>query len=53
MNRDLMRAVWHRHREPLFIASVVQQPSHEDAGALEPAPLSLADPQVNIGTQQK
>jgi succinate dehydrogenase / fumarate reductase, iron-sulfur subunit len=31
MNRDLMRAVWHRHREPLVIPGVVQHPFHEDA----------------------
>jgi succinate dehydrogenase / fumarate reductase, iron-sulfur subunit len=31
MNRDLMRAVWHKHREPLVIPSVVQHPFHEDA----------------------
>ena len=31
MNRDLMRAVWHRHREPLVIPSVVQLPSAEDS----------------------
>ncbi len=53
MNRDLIRAAWHRHREPLFITGVVQQPTHEDVGALEPAPLNLAHPQVNIGKPQK
>src|SRR6202035_3435629 len=31
MNRDLIRAVWHRHREPLVIPSVVQLPSAEDS----------------------
>lgn len=31
MNRDLIRAVWHRHREPLVMPSVVQQPSIEDS----------------------
>lgn len=31
LNRDLMRALWHRHREPLKIPSVVQLPSAEDA----------------------
>ena len=31
MNRDLIRAVWHRHREPLAIPTVVQLPSAEDA----------------------
>jgi len=31
MNRELMRALWHRHREPLVTPSVVQQPFHEDA----------------------
>jgi succinate dehydrogenase / fumarate reductase, iron-sulfur subunit len=35
MNRDLMRAVWHRHREPLVIPGIVQQPLHEDAGTEE------------------
>ena len=30
MNRDLIRAVWHRHREPLVMPSVVQVPSAED-----------------------
>ena len=31
MNRDLIRAAWHRHREPLVIPGIVQHPSHEDA----------------------
>lgn len=31
MNRDLIRAVWHSHREPLGMPSVVQQPSTEDS----------------------
>jgi succinate dehydrogenase / fumarate reductase iron-sulfur subunit len=31
MNRDLIQALWHRHREPLVIPSVVQHPFHEDA----------------------
>ncbi len=31
MNRDLIRAVWHRHREPLVMPSVVQLPGAEDA----------------------
>ena len=31
MNRDLIRAVWHRHREPLVMPSVVQLPSIEDS----------------------
>lgn len=31
MNRDLMRAVWHRRREPLVIPSVVQLPFAEDS----------------------
>ena len=30
MNRDLVRAVRHRHREPLIIPCVVQAPSTED-----------------------
>jgi succinate dehydrogenase / fumarate reductase iron-sulfur subunit len=30
MNRDLIRAVWRRHREPLVMPSVVQQPFMED-----------------------
>ena len=30
MNRDLVRAISHRHREPLLIPSVVQMPSAED-----------------------
>ena len=30
MNRDLIRAVWHRHREPLVIPSALQLPSAED-----------------------
>jgi succinate dehydrogenase / fumarate reductase, iron-sulfur subunit len=30
MNRDLIRATWHRHREPLVIPAVVQHPFHED-----------------------
>jgi succinate dehydrogenase / fumarate reductase iron-sulfur subunit len=29
MNRDLIRAAWHHHREPLVIPGVVQQPLHE------------------------
>src|SRR5882757_8657415 len=32
MNRDLMRALAHRHREPLVIPGVKQQPFHEDTG---------------------
>jgi succinate dehydrogenase / fumarate reductase, iron-sulfur subunit len=35
MNRDLMRAVWHRHREPLVIPGIVQQALHEHAGTEE------------------
>ena len=31
MNRDLIRALWHRHREPLRIPSVVQVPSAEES----------------------
>src|SRR5712672_4401941 len=31
MNRDLIRALWHRRREPLTIPSVVQLPCAEDA----------------------
>jgi len=31
MNRDLMRAAWHRHREPLVIPSLAQLPSAEDS----------------------
>ena len=31
MNRDLIRELWHKHREPLVIPSVVQLPSAEDA----------------------
>jgi succinate dehydrogenase / fumarate reductase iron-sulfur subunit len=31
MNRDLIRAVWHRHREPLVMPSIVQQPFIEDS----------------------
>jgi succinate dehydrogenase / fumarate reductase, iron-sulfur subunit len=30
MNRDLMRAAWHRHREPLVMPSLVQLPFAED-----------------------
>jgi len=30
MNRDLIRAVWHGHREPLVIPSIVQLPAAED-----------------------
>ena len=29
MNRDLIGALWHKHREPLLTASVVQLPSAE------------------------
>jgi succinate dehydrogenase / fumarate reductase iron-sulfur subunit len=32
MNRDLLRAVWHRHREPLVIPGIVQEPFHEHVG---------------------
>jgi succinate dehydrogenase / fumarate reductase, iron-sulfur subunit len=32
MNRDLIRAASHRHREPLVTPGIVQQPSHEDTG---------------------
>src|SRR5216684_8389214 len=32
MNRDLIRAVWHRHREPLVIPGVVQHAFQEDSG---------------------
>jgi succinate dehydrogenase / fumarate reductase iron-sulfur subunit len=32
MNRDLIQAIWGRRREPLNVPSVVQQPSHEEAG---------------------
>jgi succinate dehydrogenase / fumarate reductase, iron-sulfur subunit len=31
MNRDLIRAAWHHHREPLVLPGVVQQPLHERA----------------------
>src|SRR6266576_1047337 len=31
MNRDLIRALWHRHREPLVIPGTVQLPCAEDA----------------------
>jgi len=31
LNRDLIRALWHMHREPLKIPSVVQLPCAEDA----------------------
>ena len=31
LNRDLIRALWHSHREPLTIPSVVQLPCAEDA----------------------
>jgi len=31
MNRDLMRALAHRHREPLVIPGIVQHPLHEDS----------------------
>jgi succinate dehydrogenase/fumarate reductase iron-sulfur protein len=30
MNRDLIRAIWRRHREPLVMPGIVQQPAHED-----------------------
>lgn len=32
MNRDLIRAIWGRRREPLNVPSVVHQPSHEEVG---------------------
>jgi succinate dehydrogenase / fumarate reductase, iron-sulfur subunit len=31
MNRDLIGALWHKHREPLLTASVVQLPSAEES----------------------
>jgi succinate dehydrogenase / fumarate reductase iron-sulfur subunit len=31
LNRDLIRAVWHRHREPMMMPSIVQLPSIEDS----------------------
>src|SRR6201993_3655378 len=31
MNRDLIGAAWHRHREPLAVPSLVQLPSAEDS----------------------
>jgi len=31
MNRDLMRALARRHREPLVIPGHMQQPFHEDS----------------------
>ena len=31
MNRDLIQAVWHKHRKPLVMPSIVQLPSAEDA----------------------
>jgi hypothetical protein len=38
MNRDLIRAAWRRHREPLVIPAVVQQPFHEHHGTEEGRP---------------
>jgi hypothetical protein len=38
MNRDLIQAIWRRHREPLNTPSTVQQPSHEDAGSKRGGP---------------
>ncbi|MDB5909849.1 MAG: sdhB1 [Massilia sp.] len=32
MNRDLIRATWHRHREPLLIPGVVQQATPDQDG---------------------
>ena len=32
MNRDLVRALWRRHREPLVIPAVVQEPLEEHVG---------------------
>jgi succinate dehydrogenase / fumarate reductase iron-sulfur subunit len=38
MNRDLIRAAWRRHREPLVIPGVAQHPFHEHAdNGAEPA----------------
>ena len=31
LNRDLIRAAFHRHREPLAVVGAPQQPVHEDA----------------------
>jgi succinate dehydrogenase / fumarate reductase iron-sulfur subunit len=30
LNRDLIRAAFHRHREPLTVVGAAQQPAHED-----------------------
>jgi succinate dehydrogenase / fumarate reductase, iron-sulfur subunit len=30
LNRDLIRAAFHRHREPLAVAGVLQHPAHEE-----------------------
>ncbi len=32
LNRDLIRAAFRRHREPLAVVGAPQQPTHEDAG---------------------
>jgi succinate dehydrogenase / fumarate reductase iron-sulfur subunit len=42
MNRDLMRALWSRHREPLVIPGVVQEPLHEDVGTAAEEPPTAA-----------
>src|ERR1700759_5647334 len=44
MNRDLTRALWRSHREPLIVPGVVQRPSEEDsdeAQSPQPAPTAM------------
>jgi succinate dehydrogenase / fumarate reductase, iron-sulfur subunit len=52
MNRDLIRAVWRDHREPMVIPGIVQQPFHEHVGteAVEPlgSVLSTESTQLHV-----
>jgi succinate dehydrogenase / fumarate reductase, iron-sulfur subunit len=50
MNRDLIGAAWHRHREPLAVPSVVQLPSMEDVHEHFP---EHAATQLQVDAQQQ
>jgi succinate dehydrogenase / fumarate reductase, iron-sulfur subunit len=55
MNRDLFRAVWHRHREPLVIPNVVKSPFAEDSHEHfheESQTHVQAEPPEHAGTRQ-
>src|ERR1700757_3213983 len=50
MNRDLIRALGHKHREPLVVPGVVQQPSHENVHEHFP---EHAATQLQVDAQQQ